>query len=61
MSVIRKDAIAVAQIGGLREPTGRLQLRVRVLFGKESFDRDRRLQATLETFDSSTQRNSFGH
>jgi hypothetical protein len=42
------------QISGVREPTGRIQLRARVLFEKRSFDRDHPPLVTLEIFDSAT-------
>ena len=42
------------QIGGAREPNGRLQLRARILFEKRSFDSSRPPLAALEIFDSST-------
>ncbi len=42
------------QILGAREPTGRLQLRARILFEKRSFDRNRPPLVTLEIFDPST-------
>ena len=42
------------QIGGAREPNGRLQLRARILFEKRSFDSNRPPLAALEIFDSST-------
>ena len=63
--VAQSDAISVApgktrfwdapydQIGGVREPTGRLQLRGRVLVTTSSFGLERP-RATLEIFDSST-------
>ena len=42
------------QIGGVREPTGRLQLRARIVLDRRSFDRHRPPLVTLEIFDSST-------
>jgi prepilin-type processing-associated H-X9-DG protein len=42
------------QIIGAREPTGRLQLRARILFEKRSFDRNRPPLVTLEIFEPST-------
>ena len=42
------------QIVGTREPTGRLQLRARILFEKRSFDRNRPPLVTLEIFDPRT-------
>jgi hypothetical protein len=42
------------QIGGVRERTGRLQLRARIVLERRSFDRHRPPLVTLEIFDSST-------
>ena len=45
---------AYEQIGGVREPTGRLQLRARIVLESRSLDRHRPPLVTLEILDSST-------
>lgn len=42
------------QIAGVREPTGRVQLRARIVLERRSIDRHRPPLVTLEIFDSNT-------